>query len=254
MFDEELAFANTLADEAERIAMSFFRGSFEVRTKADRTPVTEADLAIESMIREQVRVRFPDDGILGEEEGSEGASARRWIVDPIDGTRNFAAGIQIWATLIAFSVDGAPVVGVAHAPALGERYEAARGGGARLNGETIRVSTIDRIDEAAILHGGESAWIDGAHGAALLAMVRDCRRDRGFGDFWGHVLVARGSAEVMFEPELSTWDWAALQVVVEEAGGRMTQFDGAPPAHGGSVVTTNGGLHDEILGRLGGGP
>lgn len=252
MFDEELAFAGELADEAGRIAMSFFRGTFEIRTKADRTPVTEADLAIESMIRQRIRGRFPDDGILGEEEGSEGPWARRWIVDPIDGTRNFAAGIQIWATLIAFTVDGAPVAGVAHAPALGERYEAARGGGARLNGEAIRVSEIGRIDEAAILHGGESAWIDGPQGAELLAMVRASRRDRGFGDFWGHVLVARGSAEVMFEPELSTWDWAALQVIVEEAGGRMTRFDGSTPEHGGSVLTTNGVLHDEVLDRLGG--
>lgn len=253
MFDEELAFANALADEAGRIAMSFFRGAFEVTTKADRTPVTEADVAIEAMVRAAIRDRYPGDGILGEEEGSEGDSARRWIVDPIDGTKNFADGIQVWATLIALEVDGAPVVGVAHAPALGERYEAARGGGARLNGEPIRVSSTGTIEEASILHAGVASWIDGRTGGALLDLVREARRDRGFGDFWGHALVARGSAEAMVETELSTWDWAALKVVVEEAGGRLTRFDGSPPVHGGSVLTTNGVLHEALVRRLAGG-
>jgi histidinol-phosphatase len=250
VLEEELAFANELADEAGRIALSYFRGSFEVRTKADRTPVTEADLAVEAMVRRAIHERYPTDGILGEEGGEEGDGSRRWIVDPIDGTKNFADGIQVWATLIALAVDGEPVLGVVGAAALGERYEAVRGGGARLNGEPITVSEVDRVDRACALHAGLSDWLDGEHGPALLGVLRDARRTRAFGDFWGHALVARGSADVCFEPELATWDWAALRVLVEEAGGRITQFDGSPLTHGASVLTTNGALHDELLARL----
>jgi histidinol-phosphatase len=250
MFGEELAFADELADEAGRIALSFFRGSFDVRTKVDRTPVTEADLAIEAMIRAAVHERYPDDAVLGEEGGAEGEGARRWIVDPIDGTRNFADGIQVWATLIALAVDERPVLGVVNAAALGERYEAVRGEGATMNGEPTEVSRADRIGRSSVLHAGLADWIDGPYGPALLDLLRHARRNRAFGDFWGHMLVARGSADVCFEPELATWDWAAIEVVVEEAGGRMTQFDGSPLAHGGSVLTTNGVLHDEVLARL----
>jgi histidinol-phosphatase len=250
VYEQELAFANELADEADRIALSFFRGSFEVRTKADRTPVTEADIAIEKAIRREVHERFPNDGVLGEEGGSEGDAARRWIVDPIDGTKNFADGVQLWSTLIAFAVDDVPVVGVVSLPAIGERYEAARGGGARLNGETIRVSRADRVSRSFVVFGGMADWLDGPDAAGVQQLVREARRTRGFGDAWAHMLVARGSADVMLERELNTWDWAAVEVVVEEAGGRMSQLDGAPLAHGRSVLTSNGALHDEILARL----
>jgi histidinol-phosphatase len=250
VLEEELRFANELADEAGRIALSFFRGSFDIRTKVDKTPVTEADLAVEAMVRTAVRERFPGDAVLGEEGGAEGGGARRWIVDPIDGTRNFADGIQVWATLIALAVDDQPVLGVVNAAALGERYEAVRGQGARMNGEPIAVSSADRIGRASVLHAGLADWLDGDHGPALLDLVREARRNRAFGDFWGHMLVARGSADICFEPELATWDWAAIEVVVEEAGGRMTQFDGSPLAHGGSVLSSNGVLHDELLARL----
>jgi histidinol-phosphatase len=258
VFEPELAFANELADEAGRIALSFFRGSFDVRTKVDKTPVTEADLAIEAMIRAAVHQRYPGDAVLGEEGGedggAEGGTARRWIVDPIDGTKNFADGIQVWATLIALAVDGVPVLGVVNAAALAERYEAVRGEGARLNGEPIHVSSADRVGRACVLHAGLADWVDGEYGRPLLDLLRDARRNRAFGDFWGHMLVARGSADVCFEPELATWDWAALDVVVREAGGRMTQFDGSPLEHGGSVLTSNGVLHEEILARLRAGP
>ena len=250
MLEAELAFANELSDEAGRIALSFFRGSFDVRTKVDKTPVTEADLAIEAMVRTAVHDRYPADAVLGEEGGAEGEASRRWIVDPIDGTKNFADGIQIWATLIALAIDDRPVVGVVNAAALGERYEAVHGQGARMNGEPIAVSSADRVDRACVLHAGLSDWLDGEYGRPLLDLLRHGRRNRAFGDFWGHMLVARGSADICFEPELATWDWAAIEVVVEEAGGRMTRFDGAGLEHGGSVLTTNGVLHDEILARL----
>ena len=250
MFEQELAFANELADEAERIGMSFFRGTFDVHEKVDKTPVTEADLAIEAMVRRAVKERFPQDAVLGEEAGLEGGSNRRWIVDPIDGTKNFADGIQVWASLIALAVDDVPVVGVVSAPALGERYEAASGTGARMNGEPIRVSRADRVERAFVLYADIPDWIDGPYADAFVDLVKGSRRHRGFGDFWGHMLVARGSADVMLEPELATWDWAALWVIVEEAGGRVTTFEGESLSHGSSVLTTNGVLHDELVARL----
>jgi histidinol-phosphatase len=255
MFDEELAFAHELADAAADIALELFGGSFEVRRKPDESPVTEADLRIEEMIRGRVHERFPNDGVLGEEGGSEAGStdsARRWIIDPIDATKNFADGVQIWATLIALAVDDRPVVGVVSAPALGERYAGVLGGGATLNGEPIHVSRADRVGRAFLVHGSLVDWLEGPWAPGVQQLARECRRTRGFGDFWGHMLVARGAADVMIESALNTWDFAAVQVVVEEAGGRMTQLNGEAVEHGGSVLSTNGVLHDEIVARLAG--
>jgi histidinol-phosphatase len=240
--------------QAGALAMRYFepglRTSARVWSKSGGSPVTEADVAVESMIRDAVHERFPGDGITGEEGGVEGASPRRWIVDPIDGTRNFADGIQLWGTLIALEVDGDLVVGVADAPAIGERYAAARASGATLNGDPIRVSRADRISRAFVLYAEMSDWLAGPYAEGIRELITDARRERGFGDFWGHMLVARGSADVMLEPELSTWDFAALRVIVEEAGGRMTTVDGRPVEHGASVLTTNGLLHDEVIARL----
>ncbi len=250
MFEAELAFAHELADAAGEIAMRFFRGSFEVREKVDKTPVTEADLAIEAELRRLIHARFPQDGVTGEEGGVEGASERRWILDPIDGTKNFADGVQIWGNLIAFEAGGEVVVGVANAPALGERYAAARGLGATLNGEPIRVSRADRVSRAFVLYAEIADWLAGPYREGLLELLMEARRERGFGDFWGHMLVARGSADVMLEPELATWDFAAVEVIVEEAGGTITTFEGRPLQDGGSAVSSNGLLHDEIVARL----
>jgi histidinol-phosphatase len=251
VLQDELSFAEHLADEAGRIGMSFFGGTFEVHEKADRSPVTEADIAIEKWIRAAVHERYPADGVLGEEGGLQGeGSSRRWIVDPIDGTKNFADGIQIWATLIALAIDGEPVLGVVNAPGLGERYTAKAGSGARLNGTPIHVSRCDRISRASIVYASMDQWLDGPYRAPVQDLVREARRNRGFGDFWGHMLVARGSADVMLESELNTWDYAALQVVVQEAGGRVSRFEGAPLRHGDSVLSTNSLLHDEIVARL----
>ena len=249
-FDEELAFAHELADLAGEIGLRYFRGSFEVTIKPDRTPVTEADLSIESAIRDAVKQRYPGDSVLGEEGGLQGEGRRRWIVDPIDGTKNFADGVQIWSNLIALAVDEEPVVGVANFPALGERYDATRGGGARMNGEPIHVSRSDSVRRSFVVFAGMGDWLAGSYAAGVRHLVSDARRDRGFGDAWGHCLVARGSADVMLELELATWDFAALQVIVEEAGGRISQFDGAPLVHGGTVLTTNGSLHEQIVARL----
>ena len=252
MYEHERAFALGLADRAGDVAMGLFRGDgLEVRRKADMTLVTQADTSIERMLREQIEAAFPDDRILGEEEGgSHDPSGRVWIVDPIDGTANFARGIQVWATLIALQIDGEGVLGVADAPALGERYVAVAGAGATLNGAPIRVSEVADLAHAHVLLQEFQETLAGPYRDAVTGLVRDAWRGRGFGDFWGHTLAARGSAEVVLEPELSIWDYAAIEVVIREAGGRATTFDGEPLRHGGSMLTTNGVLHDEVLARL----
>lgn len=247
MYEEELAFALELAGWADEISMGFFRGEFEVSRKADATPVTEADLAVEAMVRARLAERYPADAVLGEEQGLEGRGERVWVLDPIDGTKNFAGGIQVWGTLIALLVEDRPVVGVASAPGLRERYAAASGSGATLNGEPIRVSDVGDLSEALIVSSGMKDWLDGRWASGYRDVAMRAARTRAFGDFWGHVLVARGAAEAMLEPKLRIWDWAALQAVVEEAGGRVTQLDGSPLADHGSCLTTNGVLHDEII-------
>jgi histidinol-phosphatase len=250
VFDAELAFANSLADEAAEIALSYFGTDLEVRTKRDDTPVTEADTGVEEMIRGRLAARFPDDAVHGEEEGLRGTGPRTWVIDPIDGTKNFAAGIQIWATLIALLVDGEPVLGVVSAPALGERYRAARGSGSTLNGRPIHVSDTGTIGEAFVISDGAGSFVGTSNEAWYLDVVARAKRTRGLGDFWAHMVVARGSADVELAPEVMLWDYAALVPVVVEAGGRMTTFEGGPLHHGGSALTTNGALHDAVLERI----
>jgi histidinol-phosphatase len=252
VFEHERAFALGLADRAADVAMGLFRGDgLEVRRKADLSLVTQADTSIERMLREQIGTAFPDDRVLGEEEGgSHDAAGRVWIVDPIDGTANFARGVQVWATLIALRIDGDGVLGVASAPALGERYVAVTGQGATLNGVPIRVSEVSKVADAHLLLQEFRETLSGPDREAVLGLVSDCWRDRGFGDFWGHMLVARGSAEVALEPGLSIWDYAAIEPIVREAGGRVSTFEGEPLRHGGSMLTTNGSVHDEVLARF----
>ncbi len=247
MYDEELAFAHQVADQAGEMALSFFRHDPAVTWKPDATPVTEADLAVEAMIREELRRRFPDDAIRGEEGGVEGSSDRMWIVDPIDGTRNYAMGIQIWANLLALKIGDDYVLGLANAPGIDERYAAVKGGGATWNGQPMHVSEVAHVADGMITYGDVEAWAGTSQQARFLSLIAGAQRNRGFGDFWGHMLVARGAAVAMIEPALSEWDYAPLVVIVTEAGGRVTQADGSPPVHGGSLVSSNGLVHDEVL-------
>jgi histidinol-phosphatase len=250
VYEAELAFAHRIADRAADLALPIFRRGAEVRLKPDRTPVTEADLLVEDMIRREVERRFPADAVLGEEAGLQGSALRTWIVDPIDGTKNFAAGIQVWATLVALRIDRDVVLGMASAPALDERYEAVRGGGARLNGEPIHVSETSSLVDAAICFGDPNNFAADPLREPFLELIGEASRSRGFGDFWGHLLVARGSMDAMLEPSLSVWDYSALVPIVQEAGGRITQLDGSPLAHGGSALSTNGVLHQLIARRF----
>lgn len=241
-----MAFAREMADRAREISLPLFRRGPQVTLKADHSPVTEADLAIEELFRKEASEVFPEDGVHGEEGGLDARGRRVWVIDPIDGTKNFAGGIQVWATLIALLVDGSTVLGLVDAAALGERYEAVRGAGTRLNGDVIRVSSTNSVEEATLAHASLSEWPEDGR-RSLLAILGRARRAVGFGDFWGHCLVARGSADAMLESRLRIWDWAAVKVVVEEGGGRMTAFDGSPCADRSSVLTSNGRLHAQLM-------
>jgi histidinol-phosphatase len=249
MLAKELGFANTLADRAADIAMPLFHGEMHVREKADKSPVTEADLRIESMVRAAVEQQFPGDAVLGEEGGLQGPddAERTWIVDPIDGTKNFARRIQVWATLLALRIGERVELGLVAAPGLGERYEAVRGRGARLNGRAIHVSSVDALGRSQVIFASVGSWLGGPRERAFLDVVRAADRTRGFGDFWGHMLVAQGSAEAMLEYGVAPWDMAAPHVIISEAGGRMTDLSGRSSWTGPQILTTNGAMHDQVL-------
>lgn len=245
----ELAFAEHLAGMADAISMRHFRNqATRVRSKPDGTPVTDADEVIEEMLRVEIAVMYPGHGIFGEEGGVTGGDApSRWILDPIDGTKNFSWGIPVWATLIALEEDGEIVCGVVSAPALGERWTAARGQGARRNGEPIAVSHVRTLAEARLGFTSATAHRKSDFHETFQALLNTVAHDRGLGDFYGHVLVASGSLDVMLEPSLAPWDIGPLVVIVEEAGGRLTDFAGRRGIYGRSCLTTNGLLHDDVL-------
>jgi histidinol-phosphatase len=249
----DLQLALDLADLADAVTLERFRATdLVVETKPDLTPVSEADRAVEQLLRKRIAEERPAHAVLGEEFGAgDGpAATTRWIVDPIDGTKNYVRGIPVYATLIALERDGALSVGVASAPALGRRWWAARGAGAFADGVPLRVSRVARLEDAQLGHSSVSSWADYGLTERFLELERRCWRGRGFGDFWTHMMVAEGACDVAAEPEVSLWDVAAVQVIVEEAGGRFTNLAGLPRADGGSAVSSNGLLHDEVLGIL----
>jgi histidinol-phosphatase len=245
---EDLALALEMADVADRLTTHRFRASdLKVDTKPDLTPVTEADRGVEEALRKLMAERRPGDAVVGEEYGATGVGARRWIVDPIDGTKNFVRGIPVWASLIALEDAGRPVVGVVSAPALGRRWWAASGLGAFADGSPISVSSVARLEDAQLSYSSLDGWAEQGGTGPLLALGERCWRTRAFGDFWSHVLVAEGAVDIGLDPIVSLWDLAAVQVIVEEAGGRFTDYGGVRTADGGSAVSTKGLLHDEVL-------
>ena len=243
----DLAFAQELADAADAITLPRFRAlDLRVETKPDLTPVSEADRAAEEAVRALVAGR-PGEGVLGEEFGDDGTDVR-WIVDPIDGTRNYVRGLPVWATLLALEREGRVDVAVVSAPALNRRWWAARGEGAWAgDGERLQVSSVSRIEDAVISTTTESEMPSGWRGLAERAWT-----PRGFGDFWQHCLVAEGSVDLAADPVLALWDYAAVRLIVEEAGGRCTTFGGDPPAPGASLLSANAALHAEAVAALGG--
>jgi histidinol-phosphatase len=237
-----------LADVADAMTLARFGDvNLVVSTKPDLTPVTEADRSVERALRERIAAARPSHAVMGEEYGLEGAGPWRWIVDPIDGTKNYVRGIPIWATCIALQHEGEVRVGVVSAPALGRRWWAARGEGAFAGGQPIHVSQVATVADAQMSYDSVPGFEAHALGEQFLGLARRCWRTRGLGDFWSHVLVAEGAVDIAVEPEVSLWDVAAIQVIVEEAGGRFTDLGGAARPDGGSAVSTNGRLHDEVL-------
>jgi len=235
----DLDLALRLADAADAISLPRYRTELTIETKPDLTPVTEADRAVEAEIRRMLAAERPNDAILGEEEGAVGSGSRRWIVDPIDGTRNYARGIPVWATLIALEVDGTVRMGVVSAPALRGRWWAERGGGAFTNGEPMHVSAVREVEEAVLSFAIETT---------VPPLARDAWHARGLGDFWAHMLVAEGAVDGAVDADgLSEWDLAAVQVIVEEAGGRFSDAAGESRIDSGRAITSNGLLHDELL-------
>jgi histidinol-phosphatase len=247
-WSDDLALAHSLADAADAISTArFLATDLLVETKPDLTPVTDADRAVEDAVRRMLAAERPDDAVVGEEAGTTGNAARTWIVDPVDGTKNYVRGVPVWATLIALRVDGATVVGVVSAPALGRRWWAARGDGAWTSGPAgprrLNVSKVSSLGDAFVSYSSLGGW----PGRSLDALCERAWRSRAFGDFWSHMLVAEGAVDVSCEPEVSVWDLAALQPIVEEAGGRFSDLSGLARPDGGSVVCSNGLLHDDVL-------
>ena len=246
-------------DEADAVARQHFRRDLQIETKPDSTFVTQADTAIERLIRARILDAFPDHGLVGEEYGIEAAAAPiRWYIDPIDGTHNFIRGVPLFGTLLAVQRDGELQAAVLSAPALDERWWAHRGGGAwarRGAGETrrIQVSGIGRLEDTQILYGSGTEIMDSGLAPGFDSLLRAVWRDRGFGDFWGYSLVAEGAAEAMVEVGLKSWDAAAPTVLVEEAGGRVTDFAGRRDIEAGTIIASNGLLHDVVRDRLAGG-
>jgi histidinol-phosphatase len=243
--DADLAFAHELADAADAITLGRFRAlDLRVETKPDLTPVSEADRAAEAAIRELVAGERDGEGVLGEELGDDATEAR-WIVDPIDGTRNYVRGVPVWATLLALERDGTVDVAVVSAPALGRRWWAARGGGAFADGAACRVSAVAQLEDAAVSTTAARAMPPG-----WAELERRAWTPRAFGDFWQHCLVAEGALEVATDSVLELWDYAAVRLLVEEAGGRCSTFAGDEPRPGESFLSTNGALHDAAVGLL----
>ena len=245
---EELALALALADLADEITMERFQAlDLVVDTKPDTTPVSEADRRVEQVLRERISLARPDHEFLGEEYGTTGSGDWLWIIDPIDATMNYVRGIPVFATLIALTQGGRTEVGVVSAPALGRRWWAARGHGAFLNGDPITVSRISKLADAQLSINSLLDFDDHGVGEQGRALSEACWRTRGFGDFWSHVMVAEGVVDVAVEPIVAPWDLAALQVIVEEAGGRFSDFTGRSTFDGGKAVSSNGLLHEETL-------
>ncbi|GAA2964009.1 histidinol-phosphatase [Actinokineospora diospyrosa] len=256
MSSDDLTFAIRLADTADAITRARFQAvDLVVERKPDRTPVTDADTAVEDAVRALLAGSRPGDAVAGEERGGDVVAGRTWVLDPIDGTKNFLRGVPAWATLIALVVDGVPQVGVVSAPALGRRWWAARGEGAWVSRgggepERISVSSVRSLEDAYLSTTHLGSWVEYHSRERYLALVDACWESRAFGDFWQHCLVAEGAIDLAAEAIVNPWDVAPLQVLVEEAGGRFTDLTGAARYDGGSVLTSNGHLHEGALGLL----
>ncbi|ORW31257.1 histidinol-phosphatase [Mycobacterium paraense] len=257
MSRDDLTLALALADRADALTAARF-GALDLRidTKPDLTPVTDADRGVETELRDILGQQRPDDGVVGEEFGGTATfSGRQWIIDPIDGTKNFVRGVPVWASLIALLAEGVPSVGVVSAPALHRRWWAAQGRGAfaAVDGglpRRLTVSSVAQLDSASLSFSSLSGWAERGLRDRFIGLTDEVWRVRAYGDFLSYCLVAEGAVDIAAEPEVSVWDLAPLDILVREAGGKFTGLDGAAGPHGGSAVATNGLLHEQVLSRL----
>jgi histidinol-phosphatase len=256
-YTDDLRLAHVLADDADSTSQSRFKAlDLHVMTKPDLSPVTDADKSVEEGIRRTLSRARPRDAVLGEETGSTGHSQRRWVVDPIDGTKNYVRGVPVWATLISLMVEDEVVVGVVSAPSLNRRWWAMKDGGAwtgksLMRASAIQVSDVSRIEDASLSYSSLHGWDERGRLDDFLSLSRRCWRTRAYGDFWSYMLVAEGAVDIATEPQLEVYDMAALDVIVREAGGVFTSLDGEPGPLGGSALATNAKLHDQALAFLG---
>jgi len=256
-FTDDLRLAHLLADDADSISSDRFKAlDLHVMTKPDLTPVTDADRAVEESIRRTLARARSRDAVTGEEQGTTGTAARRWIIDPIDGTKNYVRGVPVWATLIALAVENEVVMSVVSAPQLGRRWWAAKGEGSwtgksLLKSTRNQVSDVRRLEDASLSYSSFRGWEDRGRLDDFMALARRCWRTRAYGDFWSYMLVAEGAVDIAAEPELELYDMAALVPIVAEAGGTFTSLDGDEGPWGGHALATNGHLHDAALSFLG---
>lgn len=256
-YDDDLRLALIIADQVDSLTMSRFKAlDLRVESKPDHTPVSDADKAAEEIIRGQLGRARGRDAILGEEFGATGHSSRRWIIDPIDGTKNFVRGVPVWATLIALAEGDEIVVGVVSAPALGRRWWAAHGTGAwtgrsLASATRLRVSAVNALADSSLSYSSLTGWEERGRLPHFLDLTRQTWRTRAYGDFWSYMLVAEGAVDIAVEPELELYDMAALVPIVTEAGGRFTSLAGESGPYGGNALATNGRLHDQVLDLVG---
>jgi histidinol-phosphatase len=242
-----------VAREAGELARRYYEGTFVVETKTDDSPVTIADRQAEQLIRARVTAAFPNDGFLGEEFGNQpGTSGFRWVIDPIDGTKSFIRHIPIWATLVGLEYRAEQIAGVAHIPVFDMTYRALRGDGAYVNERKIRVSTVDRLADSLVCYSSINWFIKAGKERAFLELAARTSRQRGFGDFYGFVLVAEGAADLMVEHGVHAWDVAAVKAIIEEAGGKLTDWDGNDTIDRPDALASNGRLHAEAMAILAG--
>lgn len=244
-----LAFALDIAHRASRATLAWFQTGAAVERKADDSPVTIADREAERLIRAAIAEAYPEDGVLGEEAGESGPQDRRWVIDPIDGTKSFISGVPLYATLLAYEIEGDPVLGVCMFPALGECVYAERGSGAFLNGRPCQVSAIDRIEDAVIACGSPGSMAKYGRSAGLARLAERAMAVRTWGDAYGHALVATGRAAAMIDPIVARWDVAAMRVIVLESGGAFTDFEGRDGVFAEAVSCTPA-LTEEVLGAF----
>jgi histidinol-phosphatase len=253
---DDLRLAHLLADDADSITMHRFKAlDLYVTSKPDLTPVSDADTAVEEALRRTLSRARPRDAVQGEEFAITGWGPRRWVIDPIDGTKNFIRGVPVWATLIALMINDEVAVGVVSAPALGRRWWASVGGGAYagkslMSGTPCHVSDVARIEDAYLSYASISAWVDAGQGQEFVDLLRTCWRTRAYGDFWSYMLLAEGAVDIACEPELALHDMAACSIVVTEAGGRFTDLTGRDGPLGAGAYATNGRLHEAVLRQL----